>query len=91
MSDTKVSWTDSMTQKMASFFEKEHIQTAIRNRVLDPIMNHILKRIYPYIVLICVMFSLLLISVLLTLAVIIFKIHASVPSVSSVPSVQLAE
>jgi len=83
MSDTKVSWTDSMTQKMASFFEKEHIQTAIRNKVLDPIMSHILKRIYPYIVLICVMFSLLLVSVLLTLGVIIFKIHASVPLVKA--------
>ena len=68
-----------MTQKMAAFFEKEHIQTAIRNRVLDPILNHILKRIYPYIILICVMFILLLVSVLLTLGVMIFKIHTSVP------------
>ena len=65
MSETKISWTDSMTQKMTSFFEKEHIQLAIRNKVLDPVMNHILKRIYPYIVLICVMFCLLLVSVLL--------------------------
>jgi len=77
MSETRLSWTDSMTQKMTSFFEKEHIQLAIRNKVLDPVMNHILKRIYPYIVLICVMFCLLLVSVLLTLAVIIFKIQTS--------------
>jgi len=80
MSDTKVSWSDTMTQKMSAFFEKEHIQTAIRNRVLDPIMNHILKRVFPYIILICVMFILLLVSVLLTLGVIIFKIRNSVPT-----------
>ena len=75
MSETKLTWGDSMTQKMTSFFEKEHIQNAIRNRVLDPVMNHIMKRIFPYIILICVMFILLLLSVLVTLGVIIFKIR----------------
>ena len=89
MSDTKNSWSDSMTQKMTSFFEKEHIQTAIRNRVLDPVMNHILKRVFPYIVLISIMFILLLVSVLITLGVIVFKFHTVAPivSVASVASV----
>ena len=81
--DGKISWSDSMTNKMMAFFEKEHIQMAIRNKVLDPIMNHILKRVFPYIILICVMFILLLVSVLMTLGVIIFKIHKSMPLESS--------
>ena len=80
MSETKISWSDSITQKMTAFFEKEHIQAAIRNKVLDPIMNHILKRVFPYIILICIMFILLLVSVLLTLGVIIFKIHRAIPA-----------
>jgi len=72
-----------MTHKMTSFFEKEHIQTAIRNKVLDPIMNHIVKRVFPYIILICVMFILLLISVLLTLGVILFKIRTATPMIAT--------
>ena len=71
-----------MTQKMTAFFEKEHIQTAIRNRVLDPVMNHILKRVFPYIVLISIMFILLLVSVLITLGVIIFKFRTITPVAS---------
>ena len=68
-----ISWSDVMTDKLAKFFEKEHIQFAIRNKILDPILNYILNKIFPYIVLICVMFVLLLISVIVTLCVMIFK------------------
>jgi len=68
-----MSWSDVMTEKLAKFFEKEHIQFAIRNKILDPILNYILNKIFPYVMLICLMFMLLLISVIVTLCVMIFK------------------
>ena len=68
-----LSWSDVMTTKMAAFFEKEHVQYAIRNKILDPILNYVLNKIFPYIMLICVMFMLLLVSVMVTLCVMIFK------------------
>ena len=71
------SWSDIMTEKLAKFFEREHIQFAIKNKILDPILNYILNKIFPYIMLICVMFVLLLISVIVTLCVIIFKFGAA--------------
>lgn len=79
-------WSDIMTDKMAKFFEKEHIQFAIRNKILDPILNYILNKIFPYVMLICVMFMLLLVSVIVTLCVMIFKFrtntaHAVMPFV----------
>jgi uncharacterized membrane protein len=78
------SWSDIMTEKLAKFFEKEHVQYAIRNKILDPILNYILNKIFPYIMLICVMFMLLLVSVIVTLCVMIFKFRAPiVPSVYS--------
>ena len=70
---TPNSWSDIMTEKLAKFFEKEHVQYAIRNKILDPILNYILNKIFPYIMLICVMFMLLLVSVIVTLCVMIFK------------------
>jgi uncharacterized membrane protein len=78
------SWSDIMTDKLAKFFEKEHIQFAIRNKILDPILNYILNKIFPYIMLICLMFMLLLVSVIVTLCVMIFKFKVPlVPSVYS--------
>jgi len=76
-------WTTKLFEKWVHYFEKESIQTAVRLRVIDPILNHILKRIFPYIILICVMFALLLVSVLITLGVIVFQMRASyVPNIS---------
>ena len=63
-------------QKLINFFDKESIQTTVKSKILDPILNHILKKIFPYIILICVMFALLLLAVLITLGVIVFQIRA---------------
>ena len=71
------SWSDIMTDKLAKFFEREHIQFAIRNKILDPILTYILNKIFPYVMLICVMFILLLVSVIVTLCVMIFKFRTT--------------
>ena len=68
-------WSNTMFEKWILYFEKESIQCTVRSKVIDPILNHILKRIFPYIILICVMFALLLVSVLITLGVIVFQIR----------------
>jgi ABC-type antimicrobial peptide transport system permease subunit len=79
MKDTKVDinkWSQSLMQKWIEFFEKDTIQTTIKSKMLDPILNHILKKIFPYIILICVMFALLLLAVLITLGVIVFQMRS---------------
>ena len=82
-----VTWSDIMTDKLAKFFEKEHIQFAIRNKILDPILNYILNKIFPYVMLICIMFILLLVSVIVSLFVIIFKFK----TMPEVPFVKIME
>ena len=76
---------------MAKFFEKEHIQFAIRNKILDPILNYILNKIFPYVMLICVMFMLLLVSVIVTLCVMIFKFRTNTSMPSVMPFVKVME
>ena len=78
------SWGDSFFNKCIQYFERGSVQSSIRIKVIDPILNHILNRIFPYIVLICVMFVLLLLSVLITLGVIIFQIRAPASAVITV-------
>ncbi len=78
-------FADTMIQKWLRYFERESVQRSIRERVVDPILNHILKQVFPYILLNCVMFVLLLFSVLVTLDVILFQGRASGP----IPSIAL--
>lgn len=70
-------WTQNIMQKSIDFFETESVKTTVRTKVIDPILNHILKKIFPYIILICVMFALLLLAVLITLGVIVFQMRSS--------------
>lgn len=62
-----------MFQKFMIYFEKESVRTSIQTKIIDPILSHIMKQVFPYILLICVMFVLLLFSVLITLGVILFQ------------------
>jgi hypothetical protein len=62
-----------MFQKWILFFERESVRRSVQERVIDPILSHILKQVFPYILLICVMFMLLLFSVLITLGVVLFQ------------------
>ena len=66
-------WGNQMFQKFMVYFEKESVRTAVQTKIIDPILSHILKQVFPYILLICIMFVLLLFSVLITLGVILFQ------------------
>jgi hypothetical protein len=72
--DTK-SLGDTFFKKCIQYFEKDSVQASLRGKVIDPILRHILNKIFPYIVLICVMFVMLLLAVLITLGVIIFQVR----------------
>lgn len=66
-------WSDKLFDKFVLYIETEKVQNTINKKLLNPILNHVLKRMFPYIVLICIMFILLLLSVLITLGVILFQ------------------
>lgn len=71
------------TKKDASFFMRqifqfvnnEETQKQLQIYLLDPIISHIMERVFPYIVLTCALFVLVLIVVMLTLGIIIFQLR----------------
>jgi hypothetical protein len=75
-------WVNTLFQKWLLFFERESVRKSIEAKLIDPILKHILKQVFPYILLICVMFVLLLFSVLITLGVVVFQMRSG----SAVPS-----
>lgn len=67
------SWSAALAAKWIAYLERDSVRKSIQTKLVDPILQHILKQIFPYILLICIMFVLLLFSVLITLGVIIFS------------------
>jgi hypothetical protein len=62
--------------KTIQYLGRPEIQSQIQTRVLNPIIEHIMSRVYPYIILSCVLFSLLLLAVLIALGIIIFQVRS---------------
>ena len=70
--------TNSLVKKVIEYISRDEIRSKLQQDVVDPLLDHIMKRVFPYIILTCVFFILLLIVVLLTLGIIVFQIRRSV-------------
>lgn len=66
-------------QKLFMFMNKEETKKQFQVFFMDPLLNHIMERVFPYIILTCVLFVLLLIIVMLTLGIIIFQLRKGGP------------
>jgi hypothetical protein len=66
----------SFLTKLMMHFNKEETRKQFEHLVLDPILHHILDKIFPYIILTCVLFILLLVVIVVTLAIMIFQIRS---------------
>ena len=62
-------------QKIVKYLANHEIRNELQCTIIDPMLDHILKRIFPYIILTCVLFALLLLAVLLTLGIIVFQLR----------------
>jgi hypothetical protein len=74
--------TNSFLNRVLQYIGKEEIRKRLHDDVVDPLMNHVMKRVFPYIILACVLFILLLIVVMLTLGIIIFHLRNPVQAPS---------
>ena len=68
-------------EKVIHFLQKDETLQKLHLYILDPLLNHILERVFPYIVLTCVLFGLLLILAMCTFAVVLLQMkNASGPT-----------
>ena len=62
-------------QKVFRYISRDETKKQIQIFLLDPMLNHIMERVFPYILLICVFFVVLLLLVALTLGIIVFQLR----------------
>lgn len=67
----------SLSQKWIEYLGRQEIHQVLQTKIIDPLFNHIMSRIMPYLVLLCALFVLLLLSVLLTLGIIVFQLRGT--------------
>jgi len=72
----------SILDRSIQFFQQPENQQRIQTRCIDPLLNHILNRLFPYIILTGILFSLILLMSLTSVGLLIFQLRQSVLAVT---------
>jgi hypothetical protein len=79
----------NFVEKAIQYLQKEETLKQIHHYVMDPLLNHILDRVFPYIVFTCVLFTIILIVVMCTFALLLLQFRNTASVVS--PQVSLSQ
>jgi len=83
VSPVKKEWLQEFLQKTLQQFQTDENKKWFQLVVLDPILNHILERMFPYIVILTVLFVLLTVMITLTLILVFIRVPAALGVVAA--------
>ena len=81
----KPSFMEQLMEKSIHLLNREDTRKKLQIYLIDPLLNHVLERIFPYIILICVLFALLLIMALMTFGMLILQHRPLLWSAATLP------
>ena len=70
----KKEWLHKWIQKLSQTIQTDENKKMIQVFLIDPILNHILERLFPYILVMCVLFVLLTLMIALTLLLVFTRL-----------------
>lgn len=70
--------SNQFLQKIFQYINRDETRKQIQVFLLDPMINHIMERVLPYILLFSVFFVILLLLVALTLGIIVFQLRKDI-------------
>jgi hypothetical protein len=85
MPPTPGTMVNSVLNRALQFFENPENREKIQHRCIDPLLKHILDRMFPYIILTSILFSLILLFSLTSVALLIFQLYKISNSAVSLP------
>ena len=73
----KPSWMEQLMEKSIHLLNRDDTRKKLQLYLIDPLLNHIMERVFPYIVLTCALFTLLLIVAMLTFGMLIVQTRSA--------------
>ena len=68
----------SILEKALQFFQEPTNRERIQDQFINPLLRHILDQIFPYLILTCIIFSLILLMSLTSVGLLIFQFRNSI-------------
>ncbi len=72
--------SNKLWQKLFLFINRDETRKQLQMFLVDPLLNHVMERIFPYILLSCVFLVILLLLVMLTLGIVLFHFRNTTPN-----------
>jgi len=66
----------TILDRTLQFFQEPKNRQRIQHECIDPLLRHILDKMFPYIILTCILFSLILLMSLTSVGLLMFQLHA---------------
>ena len=73
----------TILDKALQFIQEPKNRERIQKHCIDPLIHHVLDRMFPYIILTCILFSLILLMSLTSVGLLLFQMRQSVLAVSN--------
>jgi hypothetical protein len=67
----------NILDRAVEFFQEPKNRERIQHNCLDPMLRYLLDRMFPYIILTCILFSLILLMSLTSVGLLMFQLHMS--------------
>ena len=80
---------NGVLNRALQFFQDPVNREKIQHQCIDPLLRHILDRMFPYIILTCILFSLILLMSLTSVGLLMFQLH-TLSKNTSIPIVATA-
>lgn len=71
--NNKNSVLETLLEKSIHLLNRDETRKKLQVFLIDPLLNHVMERVFPYIVLTCVLFVLLLIVAMLTFGMVVLQ------------------
>jgi len=69
-------FVNTILDRTLQFFQEPKNRQRIQHECIDPLLRHILDKMFPYIILTCILFSLILLMSLTSVGLLMFQLHA---------------
>lgn len=70
----KHDWLQSIIQKCIQSIQTEENKKMVQVFLVDPILNYVLDRLFPYVLILCVLFVILTVMISMTLALVFMRL-----------------
>lgn len=74
-------WIEKLVDRAIQMLQNDTMKKKIQIMVLEPLFQNMLELIFPYVIMICVIFGLMIILMVSILALLVFRLTGSTPSV----------